>query len=64
MREERHLSCGEDWAGCVHSALQRGGMDGETAAGRPAGGMGGTDCPESGGSSPEGRRRETEKKKE
>lgn len=64
MREECHLSCGEDWAGCVHSALQRGGMDGETAAGRPAGGMGGTDCPESGGSSPEGRRRETEKKKE
>lgn len=28
-------------------------MDGETVAGRPAGGMGGTDCPESGGSSPE-----------
>lgn len=37
---------------CVHSALQHGGMDGETAAGRQAGGKGGTDCPESGGSSP------------
>lgn len=39
-------------------------MDEETAAGRPAGGMGGTDCPESGGSSPAGKRRETEKKKQ
>lgn len=52
MREKCHLSCGVDWAGCVHSALQRGGMDGETAAGRPASGRGGTDCPESAGSSP------------
>lgn len=46
-----------DWAECVHSALQRDGMDGGTAAGRPAGGTGGTDCPESGGSSPAGRKR-------
>lgn len=56
MREKCHLSCDVDWAGCVHSALQRGGMDGGTAAGRLAGGTGGTGCPESGGSSPEGRR--------
>lgn len=48
-----HLSCGVDWAGCVHSALQRGGKGGETAAGRPTNGMVGTNCPESGGSSPE-----------
>ncbi len=51
-RGKCHLSCGVDWAGCVHSALQHGGMDGETAAERPAGGTGGTDCQESGGSSP------------
>lgn len=37
---------------CVHSALQHDGMDGGTVAGRLAGGMGGTDCLESGGSSP------------
>lgn len=52
MRGKDHLSCGVDWAGCVHSALQRGGMDGGTAAGRPAGERGGTDCPGSAGSSP------------
>lgn len=62
MKGKRHLSCGVDWAGCVRSTLQRGGMDGETAAGRPAGVTGGTDCPKSGGSSPEGRRRETEER--
>ena len=48
-----------DWEGCVHSTPQHGGMDEETAAGRPAGGTGGTDCPESGGSSPEEGRRRT-----
>lgn len=37
---------------CVHSALQHDGMDEETVAGRLAGWMGGTDCLESGGSSP------------
>lgn len=63
MRGKRHLSCGVDQAECVHSALQHGGMGGETAAGRPAGAMGGTDYPESGGSSPAGKRRETEQKK-
>ena len=51
-----HLSCGVGWAGCVHSALQSDGRDGGTVAGKPAGGMGGTDCPESGGSSPEGKK--------
>ncbi len=58
VRGKCHLSCGVDLVGCVHSALQRGGMDGGTAAERPAGGMGGTGCPESGGSLPEGRTRE------
>lgn len=57
-----------DLVGCVHSALQRGGMDGGTAAERPAGGTDGTGCPESGGSLPEGRMREAnqvkKKKKE
>lgn len=57
MREKCHLSCGVDWGGCVHSAPQHGEMDGEIAAGMPANGMGGTDCPESGGSLPEERRR-------
>lgn len=37
---------------CVRSALRHDGMDGGTAAGRLAGGMGGTGCLESGGSSP------------
>lgn len=41
-----------DWVECVHSTLRHGGMDGETAVGRPAGGTGGTNCPKSGGSSP------------
>lgn len=43
-----------DSVGCVHSTLQHGGTDGGTAAGKRAGGMGGTDCPKSGGSSPTG----------
>lgn len=43
-----------DLAGCVHSAPQHDGMDEETAAERPEDGTGGTDCPESGGSSPTG----------
>lgn len=47
-----YLSCDVGLARCVHSALQRDGMDGETVAGRPAGAMGGTDCLESGGSLP------------
>lgn len=51
-RDESHLSYGVDWAKCARSTLQHGGMDGGTAAVRPAGGTGGTDCPKSGGSSP------------
>lgn len=50
--EENHLSFGVGWAECVHSVLQRDGMDGGTAAGRPAGGTGGSGCPGSGRSSP------------
>lgn len=43
-----------DLAVCVHSAPQRDGMDEETAAEKQEDGTGGTDCPESGGSSPTG----------
>lgn len=50
--EKCHLSCGEDSAACARSAPQRGETGEETAAGRPEGGTGGTDCPESAGSSP------------
>lgn len=49
-----YLSCDAGLVKCAHSALQHDGMDGETAAGRPAGWTGGTDCLASGGSSPAG----------
>lgn len=64
MKVKPHLSCGVDWAGCDRSALQSGGMDGGTAAGRRASGTGGIDCPESAGSSPEDREREKQRKKQ
>lgn len=63
MRGKCHLSCGVDWTVCVHSALRHGGKDGETVAGRPAGGTGGTGCPESGGRSPARTKEERDLKK-
>lgn len=57
MRGKYYLSCGVDLAVCVRSAPQRDGMDEETAAEKQEDGTGGTDCPESGGSSPTGNRR-------
>jgi len=59
--EKGHLSCGVDWGEYVRSTLQHGGMGGETAAGRPAGETGDTDCPKSGGSSPTGKKRNRKK---
>jgi len=41
-------------ASCAHSAPRSAETDGGTAAVRPSGVMDGTDCPESGGSSPGG----------
>lgn len=46
------------WAVCVRSALQHGETGAGTAAERPEDETGGTDCPGSGGSSPETERRE------
>lgn len=56
-----HLNCGVDWVRCVRSAPQSDEMDGGTAAGRLAGGTGGTGCLENGGSSPTGRRNTEER---
>ena len=52
--KQDYPSCGVGLACCAHSAPQSAETDGGTAAGRPAGVMDGTGCPESGGSSPGG----------